>query len=115
MTACAAQPAPTRNQALGPMWRSVFMLKNVGNIDRVARVLAACFLFFLVWTPGVVLSADPRTDYWLHWVLIVGGAYLLLSALLGTCIIYRMLDVDSHVHGGTYHSGEDPFDGRAGN
>ena len=25
------------------------MLKNVGNIDRVARILAACFLFFLAW------------------------------------------------------------------
>jgi hypothetical protein len=91
------------------------MLKNVGNIDRVARVLAACFLFFLVWTPGVVLAADPRTDWYLHWVLIVAGAYLLLSAVFGTCLVYRMLDVDSHVHGGTYHSGEDPFDGRAGN
>ena len=61
--------------------------------------------------PGVVLSADPAVDYWLTIVLYVGAAYFLLSALLGSCIIYRVLDVDSHVHGGTYHSGEDPFDG----
>ena len=38
-----------------------------------------------------------------------------LYALLGFCVFYRMLDVDScHDHGGTYHSGEDPFDGRGG-
>ena len=91
------------------------MVKNVGTIDRVARLLAACFLFFLAWAPGVVLSADSGVDYWLTIVMIVFGAYLVLSALLGMCLVYRMLDVDSHVHGGTYHSGEDPFDGRAGN
>ena len=91
------------------------MLKNVGNIDRVARLLLACFLAFLAWAPGVVLSADPSVDYWLTVVMMVAAAYFLLSAILGSCLIYRMLDVDSHVHGGTYHSGEDPFDGRAGN
>jgi hypothetical protein len=43
------------------------------------------------------------------------AAYLALSALLGFCVFYKMLDVDScHDHGGTYHSGEDPFDGRGG-
>jgi putative effector of murein hydrolase LrgA (UPF0299 family) len=91
------------------------MIKNIGNIDRVARSLAALFLFFLAWAPGVVLSADTSVDYWLTIVMIVAGAYMLLSAILGTCVVYRMLDVDSHVHGGTYHSGEDPFDGRGGN
>jgi Inner membrane protein YgaP-like, transmembrane domain len=91
------------------------MVKNVGNIDRVARALLACFLFFLAVAPGVVLSANSAVDYWLTMVLFVAAAYFLLSAILGTCLIYRVLDVDSHVHGGTYHSGEDPFDGRAGN
>lgn len=91
------------------------MVKNVGNIDRVARVLLACFLLFLASAPGVVLSADPKVDYWLTMVLYVAAAYFVLSAILGSCVIYRLLDVDSHVHGGTYHSGEDPFDGRAGN
>ncbi len=91
------------------------MVKNVGKIDRVARTLAACFLFFLALAPGVVLSADPSVDYWLTvWLFVVGG-YLLLSAILGTCLIYRLLDVDSCIHGGTYYSGEDPYDGRGGN
>jgi len=91
------------------------MVKNVGNIDRVARILAACFLFFLAVAPGVVLSASASVDYWLTVWLYVAGAYLLISAILGTCLVYRMLDVDSHVHGGTYYSGEDPYDGRGGN
>ena len=91
------------------------MVKNIGKVDRVARILAACFLFFLAWAPGVVLSADSSTDYWLNVVLIVIGGYLLLSALLGSCLIYRTIDVDTHVHGGTYHSGDDVFDGRGGN
>jgi membrane protease YdiL (CAAX protease family) len=90
------------------------MVKNVGNVDRVARTLAACFLFFLAVAPGVVLSADSTVDYWLTMALYVVGAYLLLSAILGFCVIYKSLDVDSHVHGGTYHSGEDPYDGRGG-
>jgi hypothetical protein len=38
------------------------MVKNVGKIDRVARLFAAAFLFFLAWAPGVVLSADSSTD-----------------------------------------------------
>ena len=91
------------------------MVKNVGNIDRVARVLAALFLFFLAVAPGVILSANASMDYWLTILLYVVGGYMLLSAIFGSCLVYRMLDVDSHVHGGTYHSGEDPFDGRGGN
>jgi len=90
------------------------MVKNVGNVDRVARILAGLFLAFLAIAPGVVLSADPAVDRYLTILLYVVAAYMVLSALLGSCIVYRVLDVDSHVHGGTYHSGEDPFDGRGG-
>ena len=91
------------------------MVKNVGKIDRVARALLACFLFFLAVAPGVVLSASPAVDEWMTIGLYIGGAYFLITAILGFCVIYKVLDVDSCIHGGTYHSGEDPFDGRAGN
>lgn len=90
------------------------MVKNVGKVDRVARTLVGLFFIFLGWAPNVILSADPTMDERLSIVLYVAGAYLLLSALLGSCLIYKILDVDSHVHGGTYHSGEDVFDGRGG-
>ena len=91
------------------------MVKNVGKMDRVARALLACFLIFLAWAPGVVLSADPDMDYWLTMGLYVAGAYFLITAILGSCLIYRILDVDSCIHSGVYHSGEDVFDGRGGN
>jgi hypothetical protein len=52
---------------------------------------------------------------WLAYVFIAAAIYIGLTAIIGHCLVYRMLDVDSHVHGGTYHSGEDPFDGRLGN
>lgn len=91
------------------------MVKNVGRIDRVARALLACFLFFLAVAPGVVLSADSNVDYWLTIVLYVGGAYFLITAIIGFCLIYKILDVDSCIHAGTYHSGEDVYDGRGGN
>lgn len=91
------------------------MVKNVGKMDRIARALLACFLIFLAWAPGVVLSADSTVDYWLTMGLYVAGAYFLITALLGSCLIYRLLDVDSCIHGGTYHSGDDVYDGRGGN
>jgi len=91
------------------------MVKNVGKVDRVARIVAGCFLFFLAWAPGVVLSADATVDYWITIGMWVVGAYLLLSAIIGSCLIYRTIDVDTHVQAGTYHSGEDVFDGRGGN
>lgn len=91
------------------------MVKNVGKADRVARIVVGCFLFFLAWAPGVVLSADPQMDQWITYGLWIVGAYLVLTALIGMCLIYRMMDMDTCVHSGTYHSGEDVFDGRGGN
>lgn len=91
------------------------MVKNVGKADRVARIVVGCFLFFLAWAPGVVLSADAQTDQWITYGLWIVGAYLVLTALVGMCLIYRMMDMDTCVHSGTYHSGEDVFDGRGGN
>ena len=84
------------------------MVKNVGSADRVIRIVVALGLAFLAFTPAV--------NGWMATTFYVLAAYLALSALLGFCVFYKMLDVDScHDHGGTYHSGEDPFDGRGGN
>jgi hypothetical protein len=83
------------------------MMKNVGTADRIIRIVVACTLVFL--------AATPAVNGWLAYVFIAAAAYLALTAIVGQCLIYRMLDVDSHVHGGTYPSGEDPFDGRLGN
>jgi hypothetical protein len=85
----------------------LFMVKNVGSADRVIRLVVAAGLAFLAFTPAVNGTAAII-------VYSIAG-YLAASALLAFCIFYKMLDVDTcHDHGGTYHSGEDPFDGRGG-
>ena len=84
------------------------MVKNVGVADRVARLSVAGLLAFLALTTSV--------QGWGEIVCYAVAAYLALTAIFGRCLVYRMLDIDScHDHGGTYHSGEDVFDGRGGN
>ena len=84
------------------------MVKNVGSVDRVARLCFAALLGFLAFTTSVEGFGEI--------IAYIVAAYLALTALLGSCLIYRILDVDScRDHGNTYHSGEDVFDGRGGN
>ena len=83
------------------------MVKNVGTADRVARLVIAAVLAFLAFTPSVNGTAAIITYS--------VAAYLAVSAIIGFCVIYKAIDINSRDHGGTYHSGEDPFDGRAGN
>lgn len=83
------------------------MVKNVGSVDRVARLCVAALLGFL--------AATTSLEGWGEIIAYVAAAYLALTAILGSCFIYRMLDVDScRDRGNTYHSGEDVFDGRGG-
>jgi hypothetical protein len=83
------------------------MLKNVGKADRVVRLFAAGLLAFL--------SATPAVNGWMAYTSLGIAAVLAITAIIGFCPFYRALGVNSCEHGGTYHSGEDPFDGRAGN
>lgn len=80
------------------------MVKNVGPGDRVARVFIGALLCFLAFTTSV--------QGWLEIVFYAVGGYLVLTAALGVCLFYRLLDINSYEHGGEYHSGPDPFDGR---
>lgn len=82
------------------------MKKNIGNADRVARVCIGALLAFLAFTPSV--------DGGLAIAFYALAAYLVLTAIIDFCLIYRLLDIDTHDHGGTYHSGEDVYDGRGG-
>lgn len=83
------------------------MVKNIGTADRIARLCFAALLAFLAATTSVEGYGEI--------ISYVIAAYLVVTALIGTCFIYRALDINSCDHGGTYHSGEDPFDGRGGN
>lgn len=82
------------------------MMKNLSAGDRVARLVVAAALAFLAYD-GIIGGVVGYIGYAI-------AAYLLLSALLGHCIFYKMLDFNSKEQGGTYHAGEDPFDGRGG-
>lgn len=82
------------------------MVKNVGTVDRVARLCVAALLAFLALTTSL--------EGWGEIIAYVIAAYFVLTAILGTCWIYRALDINSRLHAGTYHSGDDVFDGRGG-
>ena len=82
------------------------MVKNVGTADRVARLCIAALLAFLALTTSVE-GVGEIISY-------IVAAYLVITAIIGSCLIYKVLDVNSCDHGGTYHSGEDPYDGRGG-
>ena len=73
------------------------MVKNVGKVDRVVRLFTAALLAFL--------AATPSVNGWLAYAFFGAAAYLAISALIGFCLIFRALDIDSHQHGGEYHSG----------
>jgi len=88
--------------------------KNIGTADRIVRFFVAAVLgvpvildFF-----NVMDFVDSRL---LAIICAVVAFYLFLTALTDRCLIYKALDIDTHEHGGTYHSGEDVFDGRGGN
>ena len=83
------------------------MIKNIGKADRVFRLFTGGLLALMALTPSI--------NGWPETVIYLIAAYLIVSALIGHCVFNRMLDIDSHLHAGTYHSGDDPFDGRGGN
>lgn len=82
------------------------MVKNVGNADRVVRLVVAAGLAFVAFTPAV--------DGWMATAFYIFAGYLALTALIGMCVFYRLLDVNTHDQEATYYSGEDVFDGRGG-
>ena len=83
------------------------MVKNVSAADRVVRLCFAGLLAFLAFTTSI--------EGWGEIISYVVAAYLVVTALIGFDPIYKALDVNTLDHGGTYHSGEDPYDGRGGN
>lgn len=83
-----------------------FMVSNLSLGDRTARLVVAAALAFLAW--GHVIEGVVA---YIAWGI---AAYLAVSAAIGFCVFYKALDFNSKEQGGTYHAGEDPFDGRGG-
>jgi hypothetical protein len=63
------------------------MKKNVGNIDRIVRILLALVFGYLYFTGAVTGLVGT--------VLLVLGGIFVLTALLGTCPIYSVLGMST--------------------
>jgi len=59
------------------------MARNVGNLDRMLRAVAAVGL-------GVCAVVAP-VDGWIRGVMVAQGLYFLGTALAGSCLGYRMM------------------------
>lgn len=76
------------------------MEKNLGAADRVVRILIGIALGAVVYLqlipPGI-----PN--------IIAGviGAYLFISGLLGRCIFYKMVDIDTSIQEQPYSTTDD--------
>ena len=76
------------------------MEKNLGAADRIVRILIGIALIAVIYLqlfpPGV-----PN--------IIAGviGAYLLISGLLGRCIFYKMVDIDTSIQEQPYSTTDD--------
>ena len=62
-------------------------MMNLGNADRIARVIAAVVLFVLSFTLTLPLLAQLA--------MAVNGVYLLGSSLAGTCLGYKLMGVST--------------------
>jgi hypothetical protein len=75
------------------------MSRNVGPEDRTVRVVV-----------GLALAVVIYLGYIHDWAAIVVGilaAYLVITGLLGRCILYKAIDVDTAVQEQPYSSTDD--------
>jgi len=75
------------------------MTKNIGREDRAVRVVAAIGLAILAYYAGLSQVATIVV-----WVL---AAYLLLTGLLGICLFYKLIDVDTSIQEQPYSTTDD--------
>ena len=73
------------------------MIKNMAAIDRIARLLCAIVIVFVI-AMGFIEGA-------MAWVLGAFALVLFVTALVGHCPFYRMIGIDSHTHDGSEHYG----------
>lgn len=67
------------------------MKANVGGLDKAIRLIIAAFL--------IILYLNNSFGPWVNLVLIVPAAVLLLTALAGTCPLYRLLGINTRKKG----------------
>lgn len=63
------------------------MIKNMGNTDRILRLIVAAVLLYLAF--GTQYAA---TGLW-HWVAIVVAAVFIITSLIGNCALYSIFGI----------------------
>ena len=75
------------------------MDKNLGREDRTVRIVVAIGLAVLIYLgllPGVAAIVAG-----------VVAAYLLISGLLGRCVLYKLVDIDTSIQEQPYSTTDD--------
>lgn len=75
------------------------MTKNVGGSDRVVRIVVALVLGVLVYMKTLEGTAAIVAG--------VVAAYLLITGLLGACLVYKLIGVDTSIQEQPYSSTDD--------
>jgi hypothetical protein len=75
------------------------MTKNVGAADRVVRIVVALGLGLLIYLKTLEGTAAIVTG--------IVAAYLLITGLLASCLIYKLIGVDTSVQEQPYSSTDD--------
>ena len=75
------------------------MSKNVGAADRVVRIVVALGLGLLIYMKTLEGTAAIVTG--------VVAAYLLITGLLASCLVYKLIGVDTSVQEQPYSSTDD--------
>lgn len=75
------------------------MVKNLGGADRIVRIVVAIGLAILIY----VGTLDDTAAI----VAGVIAAYLLITGLLASCLIYKMIGVDTSIQEQPYSTTDD--------
>jgi hypothetical protein len=75
------------------------MEKNVGSTDRTVRIIVGIALVALVYFGHLGETADIIAG--------IAAAYLLVTALLGRCLVLRMAGVDTCAKESSYSTTDD--------
>ena len=68
------------------------MTANVGNFDRIARLVIGALLIAWPWLGHDMMMATGGP---LRWIGLVAGIVLIVTALMGTCPAYRLFGVNT--------------------
>jgi hypothetical protein len=72
------------------------MTQNVGKWDKIIRLALGVLLFFVAFLSSGSIGELMRTNAVSKWVAVVIGAYLFITAIMGTCFIYSLCKISTN-------------------